>query len=372
MPMDSTTPQMATATERLILQACEHLREGRIVGLPTETVYALAAMLSAPAAIAQLKTLKQISGPPNWVIHVADSTAVKRIVADVPAIAQRLMKKLWPGPLAIELPASPADVQRLTEVVGAQAAAECITNGFMTFRCPQNPSTLAVLASVSHPVVMIGAGNARAIQEAADIPENIRSVIPLVVDTGPTRYRKASTLVRVRDDQMTFLREGMLARRIIERMTDQVVLFLCSGNTCRSPMAAGIAAVRMAKKLGTQPADLPLRHIVVESAGLYAGPGAPATPDAVKAAGIFSADISRHRSRSVTVDMLRRADLIYTMTSGHRADVLAMLPDAGAKTFTLDPDADIVDPIGAGYDQYLAVARRMDELIKTRLAEILP
>ena len=372
MPMDSTTPLMTTATERLIIQASEHLRQGRIIGLPTETVYALAALLSQSAAIAELKSLKKISGPPNWVIHVADAAAVKRIVTDLPAIAQRLMKKLWPGPLAIELPASPADIQRLAGLVGAQTAAECISNGFMTFRCPQNLSTLAVLAAVGDPVAMIGAGNTGAIHEAADIPENIRSAISMVVDSGPTRYRKSSTLVRVQGDQLIFLREGMLARRIIERMTDQVVLFLCSGNTCRSPMAAGIAAVRMAKKLGTQPADLPLRHIVVESAGLYAGPGAPATPDAVKAAGIFGADISRHRSRSVTVDMLRRADLIYTMTSGHRADVLGMLPDAGAKTFTLDPEADIADPIGAGYDQYHAVASRMDELIKKRLAEILP
>ena len=370
MPTETTSASVPTASEKTVAQAVDLLTQGHLIGLPTETVYALAALLTKPPAISRLKNIKKLTASPNWVIHVAQAQAVTKIIASPSSLAMRLMKKLWPGPLAIELPATPADLQKLAALLGPQTAAECVSNGFITFRSPQNSSTLAVLAALPDPVAMIGAGNANSVHEAADIPSNIRDALSMVIDTGPTRYRKSSTLIRVQGDQLTFLRDGILAKRIIERMTDHVILFVCSGNTCRSPMAAGIAAVRIAKKLGTQPADLPLRHILVESAGIFANPGMPATPEAVEAARKFSADVSHHRARRVTPEILRRADVVFTMTRSHRSEIIAMLPEASAKTFTLEPNADIADPIGAGVEQYHIVASHINELINSRLVEI--
>ncbi len=371
MTTQSIISKSPSVSESLIRQAAEHLQQGQLVCLPTETVYAVAALLSRPPAVSQLKQIKKISGPPNWVIHLPDIASLKKIVAHPPGMALRVMKKLWPGPLAIEVPVSDADSRKLAAMIGPQTAAECIANGFITFRCPHSTASLLVLNALGEPAVMIGAGDTSAVHEAADIPEAIRNASAMVLDTGPTRYRKPSTLIRIQGDQLTFLREGILARRIIERMTDHVILFICSGNTCRSPMAAGIAALRIGGKLGIPVNELPLRRIVVDSAGLYANTGSPPAPEAVQAAADLGADISRHRSHTVTVDMLRRADLIFTMTSGHRTDVISLLPEAAVKTFNLDPDADIADPIGAGQKQYNAVARRMNELIKGRLAEIM-
>ena len=108
-------------------------------------------------------------------------------------------------------------------------------------------------------------------------------------------------------------------------MADIQILFLCSGNTCRSPMASALAAKLLAERLGISASELPLRHIVVQSAGLHANRGNRAAKEAVEVLTPLKADLSNHFSQPVTNDLLRRADLIYTMTEAHREEVLELL-----------------------------------------------
>jgi protein-tyrosine-phosphatase len=138
-------------------------------------------------------------------------------------------------------------------------------------------------------------------------------------------------------------------------------------------MAAAIAARQLADRLKIKPSELPLRHIVVQSAGLHAGRGSRATPEAVEAVKAFGGDLSSHLSQSVFADgasLLRRADIIYTMTGAHREEVLDLLPSAERKVHRLDPDGDIDDPIGAPLAVYQRVARRLATVIEKRLKEL--
>jgi protein-tyrosine phosphatase len=95
-----------------------------------------------------------------------------------------------------------------------------------------------------------------------------------------------------------------------------------------------------------------------------------ATWEAVHAAQSMGADLSTHLSQPVTLDALRRADAVFTMTEAHRAEVLQMMPGAERKTFRLDPEADIDDPIGSDEAVYRQVAERLEKLIRQRLSEI--
>ena len=81
------------------------------------------------------------------------------------------------------------------------------------------------------------------------------------------------------------LRPGVIDERIILRLADLLILFICSGNTCRSPMAAGLAAKLLAERLHTVPDELPGHHVLIQSAGLQAARGLRATPEAIDAAG---------------------------------------------------------------------------------------
>jgi RpiB/LacA/LacB family sugar-phosphate isomerase len=131
----------------------------------------------------------------------------------------------------------------------------------------------------------------------------------------------------------------------------KTILFICTGNICRSPMAEGLFR-RAAGGRG---------DFRVLSAGLGAANGQPPTPHAVAAMRELGIDISGHRSRMLTADLARQADYIFGMTHGHVDTIALLYPPATEKTFLLrefdetpDPfEKDISDPIGSSYEVYV-------------------
>lgn len=105
------------------------------------------------------------------------------------------------------------------------------------------------------------------------------------------------------------------------------ILFVCTGNTCRSGMAAGLAR-EVLRSWGRE-------DIVVSSAGTAAQIGVPATPEAIAAAAELGADLQPHRACPLTPELAREADLILTMTRMHKKDVERLVPEARGRTFTL-------------------------------------
>jgi protein-tyrosine-phosphatase len=129
------------------------------------------------------------------------------------------------------------------------------------------------------------------------------------------------------------------------------VMFVCTGNTCRSPMAEG----GLKKLLEKQNID----YIEVYSSGTSAALGFPPTEYAQEAARIWDADISQQRSQPLILDLIERADLILAMATSHCQEVLRHSPEAESKTFMLknfpEPGCfgeDIDDPIGGSLDLY--------------------
>jgi len=166
-------------------------------------------------------------------------------------------------------------------------------------------------------------------------------------------------------------------------------LFVCTGNTCRSPMAAAlffkILRERGEKSNGFQ----------VDSAGIHAPDNAPASPEAVEVMRRVGIDLSGHRTQRLKKEAVLAADLVVTMTRSHKEAVLALFPEAGGKVFTLrelagkffdaeerinydDPgkktsketkenkreQEDIADPYGRDLKTYEACAREIEECLQ--------
>ena len=148
------------------------------------------------------------------------------------------------------------------------------------------------------------------------------------------------------------------------------IMFVCSGNTCRSPMA-----------------EYALRFLIererpgaaeVYSAGTLGLQGQPATRYAQEAGRVWDLDMSHHRNQPLTGELIERADLIFAMAPEHHQEILEIVPKAAAKTYLLKnfPDNSgtgerVEDPIGMDLDTYNGVFLEIGEYLGKHLPEIL-
>lgn len=145
------------------------------------------------------------------------------------------------------------------------------------------------------------------------------------------------------------------------------ILFICTGNTCRSAMATYLAA-------DIQEREYPEANNRFDSAGLYASPGAPPSDLAVEVLDELNIDMRSHRAKAFSSYMIDQADLILTMTNGHYDALVANFPKAKDKTFVLGDFADlpgnIADPFGGSYGSYVITRDDLKDKISAFLKKI--
>lgn len=151
----------------------------------------------------------------------------------------------------------------------------------------------------------------------------------------------------------------------------QRILFVCSGNTCRSPMAAVLLRKELQAVGDKQINDL----MEIRSAGIMAGSDMPASPEAVKVMAENGLDLSRHQSRRLNEELLQWADLVLTMTNSHRQYIIDQYDIQSDKVHTLaqfsgEAHVDVVDPFGSGIQTYRQSARQLQQLIQQLVKKI--
>lgn len=152
----------------------------------------------------------------------------------------------------------------------------------------------------------------------------------------------------------------------------RLILFVCSGNTCRSPMAAAIANAEIAARFQIPFDALETVNARSLSAGVSARVGAPLTSEAQEVLHSLNVPVRPHAARNLTPELADEAEMIFCMTGAQRKAVIDMIPSAAAKTCCLHAQGDIDDPIGKGMQAYVDCAIRIRELVQLRLNELNP
>lgn len=146
----------------------------------------------------------------------------------------------------------------------------------------------------------------------------------------------------------------------MERDNMEELIFVCTGNTCRSPMAEGLfRALDGENRTGLH----------ASSAGLFVHEGLPASEYAVQAAGELGADLSGHRTRQLTPELVRQAQYLVCMTAAHYDRLVQAMPWAQDKVFTLAPD-DVADPFGGTLETYRACAAQLADDVRTLIGNL--
>lgn len=352
-------------------EAAACLSAGGLVVFPTETVYGVGACVTQPDALARLRRVKERDDSKPFTVHIGSRSNLPKFVPGLSSLARRLTRKAWPGPLTLIFRVDSVESPPVLQGASLIHPSSMYFEGTIGIRCPDDDIACELLNGAGGPVVAASANRAGAVAPvtAEEAITKLDGQVDLIVDAGRTRYARPSTIVRVNGDGYEIVRTGVLDERTVRRLTHVHFLLVCSGNTCRSPMAAGMLRSLLACRLGCTVQELPDRGYHVDSAGIAAAGGMPPSPPGVEVMQGRGIDITGHRSQPLTLELVHRADYILTMTAGQRQTVAALLPAADDRVLTI-AEVDIDDPVGENAGVYAQCAEQIEKGLKRRLEEI--
>jgi tRNA threonylcarbamoyl adenosine modification protein (Sua5/YciO/YrdC/YwlC family) len=338
-------------TEEFYGRILENLRQGEVIVLPTDTVYGFAVDGANKKALDKLIALKgRYEKPFSFFMP-------RKRISEYAFITQpAILDHFIPGPITVILK------RKLDTTLPIEGET-------IGIRIPKVDFVITLLDKYDKPLAVTSAN--RAGKRTPHSPTAIAREFPMIdviIDNGELASRP-STVIDLTTTPPAVKRKGAIPILEIEsvyghniqldRALKFNVLFVCSGNTCRSPMAGGILRTMVDQDL-----------CEIKSAGTLPMTGLPASENSIKVVSEYGGSIDDHLSQSLNRELIDWADLILVMAHQHYQHIVDIQPDAGIKTFLIraykdhEQDSEIDDPVGQDMAAYRKTAVDMLPLLK--------
>jgi len=317
-----------------ISEAAKVIASGGLVIIPTDTVYGIAVNALNKTAQNKLYEIKKRPKDKPLALLIADKEKVQELAIEIAPAVYKLINKFWPGPLTILLK------DKNGQKIG--------------LRMPDNEIALKIISLSNLPLACPSANisDSPAPVTFEEAIKDLGGLVDLAVDAGPAKLGIESSIVDLSAGDLQIVRSGAIKDQdIIDTVKTKKVLFVCTGNSCRSVMAQ-----EYLKKLLRDQGRI---DVEVDSAGMMALEGGGVSEETRQVLAAEGIDASGHRAKKLTKALVDESDIILVMEQIHEDRVLHLAPEAKNRLFLLkefakinDSNLNIADPIGGSREFY--------------------